>query len=81
MRESGSTAKSPTEFSVNTLFPFYRKVHSPPYCCAVLLDLRLTIRISIRIQKEYKIVDSEKNKRKSGINKGRSLVFKIVDDL
>ena len=30
------TAKLPLEFLVNTLFiTFYKKVRSPPYCCAV----------------------------------------------
>ena len=40
MRGSRSTAKLQMEFLVNTKLPFYGKVFSPPYCCAVLLDPR-----------------------------------------
>ena len=40
MRESKSTAKPPMEFLVNNIVSFYKKVCSPPYCCAVLLDPR-----------------------------------------
>ena len=41
MRGSRSTAKLLMEFLANTLFPFMKKVCTPPYCCVLLLDLRL----------------------------------------
>ena len=41
MRGSRSTAKLQMEFLVRTKLQFYRKIHSSPYFCAVLLDPRL----------------------------------------
>ena len=42
MRGSSSTAKLPMEFSSKYNVSFCKKLRSPPYCYAVLLDPRLT---------------------------------------
>ena len=38
------------EIFSNYIDPFYKKVHSPPYCCVVPLDLPLCIAAFIRFQ-------------------------------
>ena len=35
------TTKSLEESEVIMILPYYSKVRSPPYCCSVLLDLRM----------------------------------------
>ena len=39
MRGSTGVAKVPVEFLVKYICSFHEKIHSPPFCCAVVLEI------------------------------------------
>ena len=84
MRGSRSTAKLQMEFFSKNNASFYRKVHSSPYCCALLLDPRLQSVADSSITPTYwynlffyKNNEAQNDRRMITIYKEKKVIFYI----